>query len=112
MSRPLMRQSILNNIFRFRYCVFNRSELGGDIIDKKDVKEELSKSRKQMEETRLRLTERVEHGTELITSIRVAGDSREVLRRIEEEDALRQRFGVKISFIFMFQTVEIHEWIF
>ena len=65
--------------------------MGGDVTDNKDVKEELSKSRRQMEETRLRLAERIEYGTELITSIRVAGDSREVNRRIEEEDARRLR---------------------
>ena len=65
--------------------------MGEDPNEKKEVKEELSKSRKQMEESRLRLTKLQSHGRELVSNIRVAGDAREAGRRIEEEDARRQR---------------------
>jgi len=65
--------------------------MGEDPNEKKEVKEELSKSRKQMEESRLRLTKLKSHGRELVSNIRVAGDAREASRRIEEEEARRQR---------------------
>jgi len=68
-----------------------RAQMGEDPNEKKEVKEELSKSRKQMEESRLRLTKLQSHGRELVSNIRVAGDAREAGRRIEEEDARRQR---------------------
>merc|ERR1712038_131782 len=68
-----------------------RAQMGEDPNEKKEVKEELSKSRKQMEESRLRLTKLQSHGRELVSNIRVAGDSREAGRRIEEEEARRQR---------------------
>ena len=65
--------------------------MGEDPNEKKEVKEELTKSRKQMEESRLRLTKLKNDGFELVTNIRVAGDAREGSRRNEEEDARRQR---------------------
>ena len=65
--------------------------MGEDPNDKKEVKEEMSKSRKQMEESRLRLTKLRDDGFELVTNIRVAGDAREASRRLEEEEARRQR---------------------
>ncbi len=65
--------------------------MGEDPNDKKEVKEEMSKSRKQMEESRLRLTKLRDDGFELVTNIRVAGDAREATRRLEEEEARRQR---------------------
>jgi len=65
--------------------------LGQDGLEKDDVKEELSKSRKQIEESRLRLTKLRNDGFDLVTSIRVAGDARENARRLEEEDAKRIR---------------------
>ncbi|CAH1776094.1 unnamed protein product [Owenia fusiformis] len=68
-----------------------RAAMGEDLSEKKEVKEELSKSRKQIEGSRLRLTKLKRDGTELVTNIRVAGDARENSRRIEEEDARRQR---------------------
>ena len=65
--------------------------MGEDPNEKKEIKEELSKSRKQMEDSRLRLTKLRGDGTELVTNIRVAGDSREASRRVEEEEARRLR---------------------
>ena len=81
-----MRKSLTLLVFPL-----TRAQLGEDLNDKKEVKEELSKSRKQMEESRLRLTKLKDDGTELVTNIRVAGDAREANRRIEEEEARRQR---------------------
>lgn len=68
-----------------------RAALGEDPNEKREVKEELSKSRKQIEESRLRLTKLKHDGFELVTNIRVAGDAREASRRNEEEDAKRVR---------------------
>ncbi len=65
--------------------------MGEDPNDKKEIKEELSKSRRQMEDSRLRMTKLRGDGLELVTNIRVAGDARESSRRIEEEEARRQR---------------------
>lgn len=73
--------------------LFCRAELGEDPNDKKEVKEELSKSRKQVEQSRLRLTKLKQDGNELVTNIRVAGDSREAARRAEDDDAKRQRYN-------------------
>lgn len=56
------------------------------------MKEELSKSRKQVEKSRLRLTKLKQDGVELVTSIRVAGDAREAARRTEEDEAKRHRY--------------------
>lgn len=68
-----------------------RAALGEDPNERKEVKEELSKSRKQIEESRLRLTKLKNDGFEMVTNIRVAGDQREAIRRTEEEDLRRQR---------------------
>ena len=65
--------------------------MGEDPNEKKEVKEELSKSRKQMEESRVRLTKLRDDGFELVTNIRVAADMRESDRRKEEDEAKRQR---------------------
>lgn len=78
-------------------CCF-RAALGEDPNEKKEVKEELSKSRKQIEESRLRLTKLKQDGFELVTNIRVAGDAREASRRTEEEDAKRIRYCKLIYF--------------
>ncbi len=51
----------------------------------------MSRSRRQMEDSRLRLTKLNSDGRELVTNIRVAGDAREAARRVEEEEARRQR---------------------
>lgn len=68
-----------------------RAELGQDGLEKHEIKEELSKSRKQIEESRLRLTKLRNDGFDLVTSIRVAGDARENARRLEEEEATKLR---------------------
>ena len=74
--------------------VFNfyfRALLGEDLDEKKEVKEEISKSRKQIEDSRLRLTKLRKDGFELVTNIRVAGDAREAARRTIEDEAKRHR---------------------
>jgi len=68
-----------------------RAELGEDGLEKAEVKEELSKSRKQIETSRLKLTQLRDHGFDFVTSVRVAGDGRENARRLEEEEAKRAR---------------------
>jgi len=65
--------------------------LGEDLDEKKEVKEEISKSRKQIEDSRLRLTKLRKDGFELVTNIRVAGDAREAARRTIEDEAKRHR---------------------
>ena len=65
--------------------------MGEDPNDKKEVQEELSRSRKQMEDSRNRLTKLQDDATEFVTNIRVAAHAREASRRIEEEEARRQR---------------------
>ncbi|GFR65867.1 dynein regulatory complex protein 1-like [Elysia marginata] len=65
--------------------------LGEDLNEQKEVKEEISKSRKQIEDSRLRLTKLRKDGFELVSNIRVAGDAREAARRTIEEDAKRHR---------------------
>ena len=49
------------------------------------------KSRKQVERSELRLVKLTTDGTELVTNVAVAGDSKEVQRRQEEEEARRAR---------------------
>lgn len=71
--------------------MINRAALGEDVDSKKEVKEELSKSRKQMEESRLRLNKLRRDGFELVTNIRVADDARESNRRGIEEEIKRIR---------------------
>ncbi|XP_072029395.1 dynein regulatory complex protein 1-like isoform X2 [Amphiura filiformis] len=58
---------------------------------KKEDKEEQSKSRKQIEESRQRLTKLKTDGTELVSNVRVAADAREASRRGQEEEIIRQR---------------------
>lgn len=65
--------------------------LGEDLNEQKEVKEEISKSRKQIEDSRLRLTKLRKDGFELVSNIRVAGDAREAARRTIEEEAKRHR---------------------
>ncbi len=65
--------------------------MGEDASEKKETKEELSKSRQQMEVSRVRLTKLKDDGGELITNIRVAADMRESDRRKEEDEAKRLR---------------------
>ncbi|KAK6488544.1 dynein regulatory complex protein 1 [Huso huso] len=67
-----------------------REALGVDPNPKKEVKQEL-KSEKQVEQSRQRLTKLKSDGTELVTNIQVAADSRESQRRTDEAEARRQR---------------------
>ncbi|XP_036027034.1 dynein regulatory complex protein 1 isoform X5 [Onychomys torridus] len=69
-----------------------RREALGEYLDgKKESEEEQSKSYKQKEESRLKLTKLLLCGTELVTNIQVATDIREIHRRVEEEEIKRQR---------------------
>ncbi|XP_038176524.1 dynein regulatory complex protein 1 [Arvicola amphibius] len=69
-----------------------RREALGEYLDgKKESEEEQSKSYKQKEESRLKLTKLLLCGTELVTNIQVATDIREIHRRVEEEEMKRQR---------------------
>lgn len=76
-----------------RIEVAKRAERGEDLDDEKEAKEELSKSRKQIEASRLRLTKLIEDGVELVTNIRVGCDAREATRRAEEEVKKQDRNG-------------------
>ena len=69
----------------------DRAQLGEDDGANKDVKEELSISRKQMEDSRQRLLRLVEDGFELVTNIRDATDAREGEWRTDEDEIKRQR---------------------
>uniref|UniRef100_A0A8C3WEN3 Dynein regulatory complex protein 1 n=1 Tax=Catagonus wagneri TaxID=51154 RepID=A0A8C3WEN3_9CETA len=69
-----------------------RREALGEYLDgKKETEEDQSKSYKQKEESRLKLTKLLLCGTELVTNIQVAADIRETHRRVEEEEIKRQR---------------------
>ncbi|XP_012582805.1 PREDICTED: dynein regulatory complex protein 1 [Condylura cristata] len=69
-----------------------RREALGEYLDgKKESEEDQSKSYKQKEESRLKLTKLLLCGSELVTNIQVATDIREIHRRVEEEDIKRQR---------------------
>ncbi|XP_006162289.1 dynein regulatory complex protein 1 [Tupaia chinensis] len=69
-----------------------RREALGEYIDgKKESEEDQSKSDKQKEESRLKLAKLLLCGTELVTNIQVAADTREIHRRVEEEEMKRQR---------------------
>ncbi|XP_071803917.1 dynein regulatory complex protein 1-like [Asterias amurensis] len=58
---------------------------------KKEDKEEQSKSKRQIEDSRQRLTKLKTDGTELVSNVRVAADAREAHRRTDEEEIQRQR---------------------
>ncbi|CAB4036422.1 Hypothetical predicted protein, partial [Paramuricea clavata] len=66
---------------------------GEEAISKKpiDSDKDSCKSRKQIEESRQRLLKLKSDGTELVTNVQVAGDARENVRRVEEEENKRQR---------------------
>uniref|UniRef100_A0A8C5SHU1 Dynein regulatory complex protein 1 n=1 Tax=Laticauda laticaudata TaxID=8630 RepID=A0A8C5SHU1_LATLA len=68
-----------------------REALGEDPDAKKFVEEEQSRSHKQIEDSRQRLAKLLLDGTQLVTNIQVAADSRETHRRSEEEELTRQR---------------------
>ncbi len=93
------------------FVLFNRAQMGEDPNDKKEIKEELSKSRRQMEDSRLRMTKLRGDGLELVTNIRVAGDARESSRRIEEEEARRQRLVLNYIVInLLLKTEQAGRW--
>jgi len=48
-------------------------------------------SQKQRQESYTRLKKLLEDGFEMVTNIRVAGDAREIARRLEEEQSRQQR---------------------
>jgi dynein regulatory complex protein 1 len=68
-----------------------RALLGENKDESKDVEQFQSGSQKQIEESYVRTRKLHEDGFEMVTNIRVAGDAREIARRIEEEEAKRQR---------------------
>ncbi|CAM4529631.1 dynein regulatory complex protein 1 [Caretta caretta] len=68
-----------------------REALGEDPDAKKAEAEELSRSHKQIEESRQRLAKLLNDGTQLVTNIQVAADARETQRRAEEDELKRQR---------------------
>ncbi|KAF4008690.1 hypothetical protein G4228_020477 [Cervus hanglu yarkandensis] len=69
-----------------------RREALGEYLDgKKESEEDQSKSYKQKEESRLKLAKLLLCGTELVTNIQVATDTREIHRQVEEEEIKRQR---------------------
>ena len=65
--------------------------MGADVAELENVKEEMSVSRKQMEDSYIRLKKLHEDGFEMVTNVRVAGDAREASRRVEEDESQRQR---------------------
>ncbi|XP_074845160.1 dynein regulatory complex protein 1 isoform X2 [Carettochelys insculpta] len=68
-----------------------REALGEDPDVKEAEAEELSRSHKQIEESRQRLAKLLRDGTQLVTNIQVAADARETQRRAEEDEVKRQR---------------------
>ncbi|XP_027706344.1 dynein regulatory complex protein 1 isoform X2 [Vombatus ursinus] len=68
-----------------------REALGESLDRKKESEEDQSKSFKQKEESRLSLSKLLLCGTELVTNIQIAGDMRETHRRLDEDEAKRQR---------------------
>lgn len=72
-------------------CGIFRAQLGEADEDNKATEQEQTVSQKQMEESYTLLRKLHEDGFEMVTNIRVATDAREVARRIEEEEGLRQR---------------------
>lgn len=68
-----------------------RALLGDNDEEVTEVEQHHSVSQKQRDESYTRLKKLLEDGFEMVTNIRVAGDAREISRRIEEEEARRQR---------------------
>ncbi len=56
-----------------------------------EKKKDLTKGRKQIQDSRNRLMKLEKDGLELVTNIKIAGDTRENLRRNEEEEINRLR---------------------
>ena len=65
--------------------------MGDTSSQDKEKKKEITKGRKQIQDSRTRLVKLEKDGLELVTNIRVAGDIREHARRTEEEENSRLR---------------------
>ena len=50
------------------------------------------RSKKQMEDSKQRLDKLISDGTQLVTNVKVAGDAKEVQRRVEEDESKKTRF--------------------
>lgn len=70
---------------------FSRKLMGDTSSQDKEKKKEITKGRKQIQDSRTRLVKLEKDGLELVTNIRVAGDIREHARRTEEEENSRLR---------------------
>ena len=57
----------------------------------KDVEKDRA-SKKQMEDSKQRLDKLISDGTQLVTNVKVAGDAKEVQRRVEEDESKKTRF--------------------
>ncbi|XP_059145951.1 dynein regulatory complex protein 1-like [Physella acuta] len=68
-----------------------RKALLGEPDEEKVTKVEVSKSRKQIEDSRQRLTKLRQDGFELVSNVRIAGDAREAVRRTADDEAKRIR---------------------
>jgi len=68
-----------------------RALLGEEDDEEPEVGHFQSVSQKQREESYTRLKKLLEDGFEMVTNIRVAGDAREIARRLEEEQSRQQR---------------------
>jgi len=73
-----------------------RALLGEDDVEVTEVEQHQTISQKQRDESYTRLKKLLEDGFEMVTNIRVAGDAREISRRIEEEETRRQRSVVHV----------------
>ena len=60
--------------------------------DKEKGVEKDRASKKQMEDSKQRLDKLISDGTQLVTNVKVAGDAKEVQRRVEEDESKKTRF--------------------
>lgn len=74
-----------------KHEINQKKKLGIKSAIETEKKKELSKSRKQIQDSRSRLVKLEKDGQELVTNIRVAADTREHFRRTEEEEDARLR---------------------
>jgi dynein regulatory complex protein 1 len=68
-----------------------RKRIGSSVPVENEKKVELTKGRKQIQDSRTRLVKLEKDGLELVTNINVAADAREHARRTEEEEHARLR---------------------
>lgn len=66
-------------------------QLQNDDDEEKDVEKD-RRSKKQMEDSKQRLDKLISDGTQLVTNVKVAGDAKEVQRRMEEDESKKTRF--------------------